>query len=168
MCPHQIFCRGTSDRVWRSATELRASLTNSDGGGIRTRDLPINSRSNPCLHHRQIFILDRCAPNRHAEISTTSFSCARGRRLGTQVGLPPHHAKSACWGPRPRRYAGFLVSSQRWKQGPKRGTIDPSVVVRRSRFETTALEMPAGFGVFTIAPILHAMGGRARTYGQAM
>jgi len=22
-------------------------------GGIRTRDLPINSRSNPCLHHRQ-------------------------------------------------------------------------------------------------------------------
>ncbi|HZE23100.1 MAG TPA: hypothetical protein VE054_03825 [Blattabacteriaceae bacterium] len=50
----------------------------------------------------------------------------------------------------------------------KRGTIDLGVVVRRSRFETTALEMPAGFGVFTIAPILHAMGGRARTYGQAM
>jgi hypothetical protein len=41
-------------------------------------------------------------------------------------------------------------------------------VVRRSRFETTALEMPAGFGQITIAPILHAMGGRARTYGQAM
>src|ERR1051325_11353996 len=49
----EILCRGTSDRVWRSATELRASLTNSDGDGIRTRDLPINSRSNPCLHHRQ-------------------------------------------------------------------------------------------------------------------
>lgn len=28
----------------------------------------------------------------------------------------------------------------------KRGTIDPDVVVRRSWFETTALEMPAGFG----------------------
>jgi hypothetical protein len=27
-----------------------------------------------------------------------------------------------------------------------RGTIDPGVVVRRSWFETTALEMPAGFG----------------------
>jgi hypothetical protein len=53
----KLFCRGTSDRVWRSAIELRASLTNSDGGGIRTRDLPINSRSNPCLRHRQIFIL---------------------------------------------------------------------------------------------------------------
>src|SRR6476619_6146130 len=38
------------------------------------------------------------------------------------------------------------VSSQRWKQGSTRGTIDPGVVVRRSRFETTALEMPAGFG----------------------
>jgi len=35
-------------------------------------------------------------------------------------------------------------------------------------FETTALEMPAGFDRFTIAPILHAMGGRTRTYGQAM
>jgi len=64
----------------------------------------------------------------------------------------------------------FLMetSSQRWKQNSKRGTIDLGVVVRRSRFETTALEMPAGFGLFTIAPILHAMGGRARTYGQAM
>jgi hypothetical protein len=41
-------------------------------------------------------------------------------------------------------------------------------VVRRSWFETTALEMPAGFGQFTIAPILHAMDGQARTYGQAM
>jgi len=50
----------------------------------------------------------------------------------------------------------------------KRGTIDLGVVVRRSWFETTALEMPAGFGLFTIAPILHAMAGRARTYGQAM
>lgn len=49
----KINCRGTSDRVWCSATELHASLTNSDGGGIRTRDLPSNSRSNPCLHHRQ-------------------------------------------------------------------------------------------------------------------
>ena len=39
-----------------------------------------------------------------------------------------------------------MVSSQRWKQDSKRGTIDPGVVVRRSRFETTALEMPAGFG----------------------
>ncbi|HZE82544.1 MAG TPA: hypothetical protein VE604_16710 [Candidatus Polarisedimenticolia bacterium] len=41
-------------------------------------------------------------------------------------------------------------------------------MVRRSWFETTALEMPAGFGLFTIAPLLRAMGGRARTYGQAM
>ena len=39
------------------------------------------------------------------------------------------------------------VSSQRWKLGLKRGTIDPGVMVRRSRFETTALEMPAGFGL---------------------
>jgi len=64
----------------------------------------------------------------------------------------------------------FLMetSSQRWKQGSKRGTIDPGVVVRRSRFETTALEMPAGFGLLTIALILRAIGGRARTYGQAM
>jgi hypothetical protein len=38
------------------------------------------------------------------------------------------------------------VSSQRWKQDSKWGTIDLGVVVRRSRFETTALEMPAGFG----------------------
>ena len=60
------------------------------------------------------------------------------------------------------------VSSQRWKQGSKRGTIDPGVVVRRSRFETTALEMPAGFGLLTIALIFRAIGGRARTYGQAM
>jgi hypothetical protein len=50
----------------------------------------------------------------------------------------------------------------------KRGTIDLGVVVRRSRFETTALEMPAGFGLIHHRANLHAMGGRARTYGQAM
>ncbi|HEY2912190.1 MAG TPA: hypothetical protein VGK21_02415 [Candidatus Angelobacter sp.] len=53
-------------------------------------------------------------------------------------------------------------------QGSKRGTINPGVVVRRSSFETTALEMPAGFGRMHHHAILHAMGGRARTYGQAM
>ena len=77
-----------------------------------------------------------------------------GGRLGAQVG--------------PRRYAALLVSSQRWKQGSKRGTIDPGVVVRRSRFETTALEMPTGFGRIRHRANLHAMGSRARTYGQAM
>jgi hypothetical protein len=49
-----------------------------------------------------------------------------------------------------------------------RGTIDPGAVVRRSWFETTALEMPAGFGRMHHRANLHAMGGRARTYGQAM
>ena len=66
------------------------------------------------------------------------------------------------------RLYGVVSKQLTLETNSKRGTIDPGVVVRRSRFETTALEMPAGFGVFTIAPILHAMGGRARTYGQAM
>jgi len=35
-------------------------------------------------------------------------------------------------------------------------------------FETTALEMPAGFGRIHHRANVHAMGGRARTYGQAM
>lgn len=44
-----------------------------------------------------------------------------------------------------------LYGSSNFKQltletNSKRGTIDPGVVVRRSGFETTALEMPAGFG----------------------
>jgi hypothetical protein len=47
-----------------------------------------------------------------------------------------------------------LVSSQTLETNSKRGTINPGVVVRRSRFETTALEMPAGF--------------LTRTCGQAM
>jgi hypothetical protein len=63
-----------------------------------------------------------------------------------QAGLPPQHAKTARVGdPGLAAKLNSLCSSQRWKQGPKRGTIDPGVVVRRSRFETTALEMPAGF-----------------------
>jgi hypothetical protein len=41
-------------------------------------------------------------------------------------------------------------------------------MVRRSSFETTALEMPAGFGRIHHRANLRAMGGRARTYGQAM
>jgi hypothetical protein len=69
---------------------------------------------------------------------------------------------------RPRRRSKRPSKQPTLKQGSKRGTIDPSVVVRRSRFETTALEMPAEFGLLTIAPTLHALGGRARTYGQAM
>jgi len=61
----------------------------------------------------------------------------------------PHATSAGRNGGRTRRLAVWSEatkrSSQRWKQGPKRGTIDPGVVVRRSWFETTALEMPAGF-----------------------
>src|SRR6185312_16257203 len=56
-------CRGTSDRVWRSAVELhracwsivhdRTTRPSSASGRTRTCNLPINSRSNPCLRHRQ-------------------------------------------------------------------------------------------------------------------
>jgi hypothetical protein len=115
---HKTFAGEPATGYWRSATELRASVTNSDGGGIRTRDLPINSRSNPCLHHRQIVILVATLQTATQRSRQLKSSCARCRRLGARVGLA---AK-----------VSVPVSSQRWKQGPKRGTIDPGVVVRRS------------------------------------
>jgi hypothetical protein len=87
------------------------------------------------------------------DVGTQNSFCACDRRLGTLVGF----AANLNTGKQPTLETNFT-----------RGTINPGVVVRRSWFETTALEMPAGFGQFTIASILHAMGGRTRTYGQAM
>lgn len=190
-------CRGTSDRVWRSATELRASLTNSDGGGIRTHDLPINSRSNPCLHHRQLFILVAALQTARQRSRQQSFDCACDRRLGAQAGLAasskflPGNKAIQAQGALPLSYvrhlrtatsAGFepatsrligevsqiyatgkvdlkfcrdaacCVSTEALCEQPtlearfQTGNNRPGVVVRRSRFETTALEMPAGFG----------------------
>jgi hypothetical protein len=60
-------------------------------------------------------------------------------------------------GGRTRRLAVWSAATEIKKQptletNSTRGTIDPGVVVRRSGFETTALEMPAGFGQFTITP----------------
>jgi hypothetical protein len=60
------------------------------------------------------------------------------------------------------------TSSQRWKQNSKRGTIDLGVVVRRSSLKLRHSRCRRDLAALTIAPILHAMGGRARTYGQAM
>jgi hypothetical protein len=61
-----------------------------------------------------------------------------------------------------------LVSSQRWKQDSNRGTIDRGVMVRRSGLKLRHSRCRRDLVEFTIAPILRAMGGRARTYGQAM
>lgn len=134
-------------------------------GGIRTRDLPINSRSNPCLHHRQSGF--HFAETQHA----TSLMIQRSDGEADSRAEPPATRAGRTAG-QARRLA--VWSRATIKKQPtletrfKQGTIDLGVMVRRSRFETTALEMPAGFGLLTIAPILRAMGGRARTYGQAM
>src|SRR5438309_741956 len=59
----------------------------------------------------------RCAPTATQIFRQHLFLAARDRRLGAYVGLAAET---------------LYVSSQRWKQGSTRGTIDPGVVVRRS------------------------------------
>lgn len=149
------FCRGTSDRVWRSATELHPSLRQRWMAGFE----PATSRLTVEVTHvfttGKISILNKNIRG-EADLRAEPRATSAKRNVGRTHRL-------AVWST-----ATEIKSSQRWKQNSKRGTIDPSVVVRRSGLKLRHSRCRRDLAESPSRRSCAQWVAGARTYGQAM
>src|SRR5215813_7601791 len=135
----------------RSTTELRPLLARAMPGGIRTRDLPLDRRSNPNLHHRQKSLIlslrskplyESCSATFVLLLMQTARRASRPRRFCScrcapnrlSISTKRRPSGSCCTQLGATRASPpiLLMKQPTLETNPTQGTIEWSVMVRRS------------------------------------